>query len=93
MKHVMLSYQWDTQELVKQVYAYLTSKSIPVWMDIKGGIKCNLMKSMSEGVERASIVISFCTEKYQNSTNCQTELKYAITLKIRPLTNFDRFLS
>jgi hypothetical protein len=41
-KHVMLSYHWDDQAMVLNVYEYLTSKNIPVWMDIKGGMKTNL---------------------------------------------------
>ena len=51
-------------------------------MDIKGGMKSYMMASMSTGVQGAKIVVCFCTEKYQNSKNCQTELKYALTLEI-----------
>ena len=41
-KHVMFSYHWDDQPLVSDVYDYLTLKGIPVWMDIKEGMKTNL---------------------------------------------------
>ena len=37
-KHIMLSYQWDLQDLVKKVYESLCNRGLPVWMDIKGGI-------------------------------------------------------
>lgn len=41
-KHVMFSYHWDDQPFVLSVHEHLTSKNIPVWMDIPGGIKTNL---------------------------------------------------
>ena len=41
-KHVMFSYQWDIQELVSTFYESLTSRDIPIWMDINGGMKTNL---------------------------------------------------
>jgi hypothetical protein len=42
--HVMLSYHWDNKELVSRVYKVLKSRSIPVWMDIHGGISFNLFQ-------------------------------------------------
>ena len=36
-RHVMLSYQWDSQELVLQVYDTLSLLGYRLWMDIKGG--------------------------------------------------------
>ena len=78
---MLLSYNLKNQELVKKVSEYLTSKDISVWMDIEGGIKCDLIRSMSKGVEGAAVIICFCTEKYQNSPNCQSELEYAYTLR------------
>ena len=42
-KHIMLSYQWDDQKLVTDVYNYLTKqKDMKVWMDIQGGMKANI---------------------------------------------------
>ena len=41
-KHVMLSYQWDHQKLVEEVYNALEAQGLPVWMDIKGGMKGNI---------------------------------------------------
>ena len=45
-------------------------------------MKADLLESMSEGVETASVVIAFCTKSYQLSPNCQMELKYANDQKI-----------
>ena len=37
-KHIMLSYNWGVQDLVRTSYEYLESRGVPVWMDIKGGM-------------------------------------------------------
>ena len=82
MTHVMLSYQWNSQNLVKKIHDHLSKEGVPCWMDIKGGIKADFITCMSEGVEEAAVIICFCSKDYQNSRNCQTELKYAYELKI-----------
>ncbi len=41
-KHIMLSYQWDNQKIVSEVYRRLSEKNIPLWMDIQGGMKGHL---------------------------------------------------
>jgi hypothetical protein len=39
IKHIMLSYQWNSGDLVTEIYYYLTkAQSIPVWMDKQGGM-------------------------------------------------------
>ena len=42
MGHVMLSYQWDKQKDVKDVYAGLKAQGFPVWMDVEGGMSGNI---------------------------------------------------
>lgn len=46
-KHIMLSYQWDNQEVVTEVYRRLSAKEIPLWMDIQGGMKGHLSERYS----------------------------------------------
>uniref|UniRef100_A0A1I8GCP2 TIR domain-containing protein n=3 Tax=Macrostomum lignano TaxID=282301 RepID=A0A1I8GCP2_9PLAT len=77
MSHVMLSYQWDKQALVKKVYEALQSQGIAVWMDIHGGMSGNINDSMAAGVDNAAVVCPFITAKYQESKNCKKELNYA----------------
>ena len=36
-RHVMLSYQWDSQTVVLRVYNSLTCLGYRVWMDVMGG--------------------------------------------------------
>ena len=76
-KHVMLSYNWGVQNLVRTVYEYIESRDIPVWMDIKGGIHGNINAAMAEGVENAMVICPFMTEAYQKSESCELELNYA----------------
>ncbi|EDO39316.1 predicted protein [Nematostella vectensis] len=77
MKHVMLSYQWDIQDLVKKVYDGLRAYGIRVWMDIHGGIRGDINGSMAKGVDGAAILCCFMSTKYSESKNCKKELSYA----------------
>ena len=79
--HIMLSYQWNNQKLVKQVADMLKEKSVPIWFDIAGDMKGNINTAMANGVERAAVVVSFNTTAYSKSVNCQKELTYATQLK------------
>ena len=38
-KHVMLSYNWNSQDVVDKIYRILNADGIKVWMDIHGGMK------------------------------------------------------
>ena len=83
MVHVFLSYQWNSQKLVKQVHDYLTKGcKIQVWMDNQGGIKTTVMECVAKGVQEAAVVVCFCTKDYQKSENCRIELNYAQELGI-----------
>lgn len=76
-KHLMLSYQWDSQDLVKKIHKALVAKGVICWLDIAGGMKGNINSAMAEGVEGAAAICCVMTEKYQKSRNCQKELNYA----------------
>ncbi|CAM4788055.1 unnamed protein product [Rotaria magnacalcarata] len=79
--HIMLSYQWNNQELVKRVANMLKQMNIPIWFDIAGDMKGNINSAMANGVEGAAAIISFSTVAYSNSINCQKEFTYARQLK------------
>ncbi|CAF4265604.1 unnamed protein product, partial [Rotaria sp. Silwood2] len=76
-KHVMLSYNSDSREIVSEVYDMLVEAGIPTWMDVKGGMGDKSNDSMAEAVEDAEVVCCFMTEKYQKSALCDKELTYA----------------
>ena len=41
-KHVMLSYNWNSQDIVTQIYHILKDEQIPLWFDIQGDMKQNI---------------------------------------------------
>lgn len=76
-QHIMLSYQWNKQDLVEKVYRGLRSHGINAWMDIHGGVKGNINDSMAQGVDGAAVICCFMTADYFGSRNCKKELNYA----------------
>ncbi|KAJ8281135.1 hypothetical protein GJAV_G00063960 [Gymnothorax javanicus] len=77
--HVMLSYQWDIQELVKRVYDCLKEGGLSVWMDVEGGVSGNINDAIAAGVEEAAVICPFMTPEYQASRSAKKELNYADT--------------
>ncbi|XP_023273245.1 uncharacterized protein LOC111663311 [Seriola lalandi dorsalis] len=75
--HIMLSYQWDDQALVKKIYDRLKDDGLPVWMDIEGGVTGNINDAMAAGVEEAAVICPVMTPAYQASRSCKKELNYA----------------
>ena len=63
----MLSYQWDDQPLVIEVRKALQAHGLTCWMDIDGGMKRDIFDSMAEGVQGATCIVPFMTQKYQIS--------------------------
>lgn len=41
-EHVMLSYNWNSQNLVLAVHDILKAAGIKVWMDVNGGMQDNI---------------------------------------------------
>lgn len=80
--HIMLSYQWDDQALVKSIYTRLKEDGLPVWMDIEGGVTGNVNDSTAAGVEEAAVICPFMTPAYQASRSCKKELNYADTREV-----------
>jgi hypothetical protein len=77
LPHCMLSYQWEIQQDVIRVRHRLNAEGIDTWMDIDNGMDVDLYDSMAEGVTKSACVVCFMTQQYQDSTNCQSELKFA----------------
>ncbi|XP_034439053.1 uncharacterized protein LOC117760269 isoform X1 [Hippoglossus hippoglossus] len=80
--HIMLSYQWDDQALVKKIYNRLKEDGLPVWMDVEGGVTGNINDAMAAGVEEAVVICPFMTPEYQASRSCKKELNYADTREV-----------
>lgn len=75
MSHIMLSYQWDSQELVKKVNSKLKGLGLSTWMDIDA-MSGEINSAMAEAVEGAVVLVPFMTQKYMDSKNCKKELSY-----------------
>ncbi|CAM4811676.1 unnamed protein product [Rotaria magnacalcarata] len=76
-KHVMLSYNWNSHDIVSKIYHILRKENIPVWFDANGDMKDNMYESLADGVENAVVICCFITSNYEESGNCKLELQYA----------------
>ena len=48
--------------------------------DIDGGMNVDIYDSMATAVDGAAVVITFMSQRYQDSVNCKLELKLSISL-------------
>ncbi|CAF1146285.1 unnamed protein product [Rotaria sordida] len=74
----MISYQWDSQELVRKVYEDMSMREIDTWFDIWGSMQGNTNEAMATGVECAKVLLVFLSKAYIESSNCQMEFRYAV---------------
>eukprot|EP00055_Hartaetosiga_balthica_P014038 m.75028 g.75028 ORF g.75028 m.75028 type:complete len:867 (+) comp8467_c1_seq1:71-2671(+) len=81
--HVMLSYPWAHQNVMKKVFTSLKTSGYNVWMDIEkmGG---SILEAMAAAVEQADVVVVCLCEEYFLSNACRTEAQYAYKRK-KPL--------
>ncbi|XP_077993832.1 uncharacterized protein LOC144447629 [Glandiceps talaboti] len=75
--HIMISYQWGYQKLMKKVKNYLEKKGHNVWMDVDkmGG---SLTQTMAKAVNDASVVLVCVCQGYEDSPNCRLEAEFAV---------------
>ena len=78
--HVMISYQWDSQEVLVEVKNRLKASGYRVWMDLEQ-MRGSTLDSMAEAVENASVVLVCVSRRYKESQNCRSEATYAYHLK------------
>ena len=78
--HVMISYQWDSQEVLVEVKNRLQASGYRVWMDLEqmGG---STLDAMAKAVENSSVVLICVSERYKESPNCRSEAEYAYQLR------------
>ncbi|XP_068740648.1 uncharacterized protein [Montipora capricornis] len=78
--HVMISYQWDSQEVLVDVKNRLQANGYRVWMDLEqmGG---STLDAMAKAVENASVVLICVSQQYKESPNCRSEAEYAYQLR------------
>ena len=78
--HVMISYQWDSQEVLVEVKNRFQASGYRVWMDLEqmGG---STLEAMAKAVENASVVLVCVSHQYKESPNCRSEAEYAYQLR------------
>ena len=78
--HVMISYQWDSQDVLIEVKNRLQASGYRVWMDLEqmGG---STLEAMAKAVENASVVLVCVSQRYKESPNCRSEAEYAYHLR------------
>ncbi|ESP03408.1 hypothetical protein LOTGIDRAFT_171498 [Lottia gigantea] len=81
--HVMISYQWGHQNILKQVSSELRKEKRIVWMDIDN-MEGSTLQAMANAIEGAKVVICCMSQKYKDSPNCRAEAEYAFQLR-RPI--------
>ena len=54
--HIMLSYQWDSQELVKKVFTKLEKLGFDAWMDLQD-MSGNINDAMAAGETSSTILM------------------------------------
>lgn len=77
---LMISYNWDHQNIVKKIVRGLQRRELDVWFDIDqmGG---STLEAMANAIEGSDIILLCLSDKYQASPNCRTEGEYAFTLR------------
>ncbi|CAF3922176.1 unnamed protein product, partial [Adineta steineri] len=75
-KHVMLSYNHKSKNVVKAVFDTLKAENIPVWFDERD-MDANMYDGMAAAVNNAAVVCCFMSPEYEKSRNCKRELEHA----------------
>ncbi|CAC5422706.1 unnamed protein product [Mytilus coruscus] len=78
--HVMVSYNWGHQSIVREICGQLRNHGIKVWMDIDD-MHGSTLQAMAHAVEKADIVLVCYSQNYKKSDNCRAEAEYAFQLK------------
>ena len=78
--HVMISYQWDSQEMLVEVKNRLQASGYRVWMDLEQ-MRGSTLEAMAKAVENSSVVLVCVSERYKESPNCRSEAEYAYQLR------------
>eukprot|EP01050_Picozoa_sp_SAG11_P019698 SAG11_NODE_3182_length_2626_cov_1.994460_1_plen_875_part_11 len=80
-KHVMVSYCWAQQPVVKRIHAALVCRGYAVWIDVEQ-MKGSTVDSMALAVEGASVMLMGVSRQYKESTNCRLEAQYAMQREV-----------
>ena len=77
--HVMISYQWDAQEVLVEVKNKLQASGYRVWMDLEE-MSGSTLDTMAKAVEDAAVVLVCVSQRYKESQCCRSEADYTFKL-------------
>ncbi len=77
-QHIMISYQWDSQDMCICIKNELEKRlNRKVWIDLEN-MRGHTMQAMANAIEQASCVLICMTSKYSQSKNCKYEADYVV---------------
>ena len=80
-QHIMISYQWDSQDMCICIKNELEKRlNRKVWIDIEN-MHGDTLEAMANAIEQASCVLICMTSKYSESYNCKYEADYVVKRK------------
>jgi hypothetical protein len=75
-QHVMLSYSWAYQDVIKRLNRALKQKQYVVWIDVEK-MQGSTIEAMADAVEQSAVVCYGISRSYKESVNCRMEAQYA----------------
>jgi hypothetical protein len=81
-QHMMLSYCWANQDVIKRIHQALVRRGHTVWIDIEQ-MQGSTVDAMAEAIDNAYAVVYGISEAYKVSANCRLEANYAHQQKKR----------
>ena len=79
-KHIMISYNTGSRELILKIKEKLEAFNFKIWIDVND-IHGSSLESMAGAIENSFVVLICVSERYRESINCQAEAQYAFKIK------------
>jgi hypothetical protein len=74
--HVMLSYCWDNQDVIRRIREGLRRRNVTVWVDYED-MSGSVVDAMAQAIDDASVMLYGVSDTYKKSANCRLEASYA----------------
>lgn len=79
-QHVMISYNWDHQEVILRVVAAVRQRGYVVWVDTEQ-MRGSTVDTMAKAVEGCAVMLIGISRAYKESSNCRMEAQYGMQKK------------
>jgi len=79
--HIMISYNWGNQPIVKRIAASLKERGYLVWLDLEQ-MTGSTLEAMATAVEQSDLVLMCMSQKYKDSPNCRLEGEYCMNRRV-----------